>query len=127
MAREHWVLVVEDDEGLRYAFSRAFEKTGLKVDSAASGRDAIEILNRDASKYCCITLDMLLPSVHGSSVIAHVARTHPHLAIIVISGYPDRVLFTDQADRHVVKAIFTKPVEMADVAAYVASRCSRDE
>jgi DNA-binding NtrC family response regulator len=127
MAREHRVLVIEDDEGLRYAFTRAFEKVGLAVDSTGSGRDAVDILNRDSEKYCCVTLDMLLPSVHGSSVIAHVARTNPRLAILAITGYPDRVLFADQADRHVVKAIFVKPVETADVAAYVASRCSREE
>ena len=127
MPKEHWVLVVEDDEGLRYAFSRAFENAGLKVDSVSSGRDAVEILNLNSSKYCVVTLDMLLPSVHGSSVIAHVARTSPRLAIVVITGYPDRVLFTDQGDRHVVKAIFVKPVEMADVVAYVASRCAREE
>lgn len=125
MATEHWVLVVEDDEGLRYAFTRALEKVGLKVDAAASGRDAVDLLNRQGSKYCCATLDMLLPSVHGSSVIAHIARTLPNLPVVAITGYPDRVLFADQADRHVVKAIFVKPVETGDVAAYVASRCQR--
>jgi DNA-binding NtrC family response regulator len=127
MAKEHWVLVVEDDEGLRYAFTRAFEKAGMKVDAAGSGRDAVDLLNRDGAKYCCVTLDMLLPSVHGSSVIAHIARTNSRLPIIAITGYPDRVLFADQADRHVVKAIFVKPVETADVAAYVASRCARED
>jgi hypothetical protein len=52
--------------------------------------------------------------------------TAPRLAVIAVTGYPDRVLFADPSDRHVVKAIFPKPVDPVDVAAYIKSRCSRE-
>lgn len=126
MAREHRVLLVEDDEGMRYALRVALERAGFQVDVAATGREAVQFLNSQATAYCAVTLDMLLPNIHGSSVLTHVARTAPQLPVIAVTGYPDRVLFADPADRHVVKAIFTKPVEPTDVAAYVKSRCSRD-
>ena len=117
------VLLVEDDEGLRYAMRIAFERAGLLVDEAMTGKDAVEMLNNAPDAYACVILDMLLPSIHGSSVVAHVARTLPRLPIIAVTGFPDRVLFADPSDRHVVKAIFTKPVDPVDVAAYVKSRC----
>lgn len=126
MANEHAVLIAEDDDGLRYAFATALERRGFKVDSAATGVDAVECLNQNGARYCAILLDMILPSVHGSSLIAHIARTNPRASVIAVTGYPDRVLFADQADRHVVKAIFVKPVDADDLAAFIQSRCSRD-
>ncbi|MFP5246189.1 MAG: response regulator, partial [Thermoanaerobaculia bacterium] len=126
MAREHKVLLIEDDEGLRYAMEIALQRAELKVDVAADGRAAVQALNDGSGDYCCVILDMLLPNVHGSSIVTHIARTAPRLAVVAVTGYPDRVLFSDPADRHVVKAIFAKPVDPVDVAAYVRSRCTRE-
>lgn len=127
MAKEHRVLLVEDDEGLRYAMQIGLERVGLAVDAAPDGRVAVQRINENASNYCCVVLDMLLPSIHGSSVITHIARVAPQLPILAVTGFIDRVLFSDPADRHVVKAIFAKPVDPNDIAAYVKSRCSRAE
>lgn len=126
MAREHKVLLVEDDEGLRYAMQVALERAELKVDAAVDGREAVQAINNNPSGYCCVVLDMLLPSIHGSSIVTHIARVAPRLPVVAVTGYPDRVLFADPADRHVVKAIFAKPIEPTDIAAYVRSRCSRE-
>ena len=126
MAKDHKVLLVEDDEGLRYAMQIALERAGLQVEPAIDGHEAVQALNERAADYCCVILDMLIPGIHGSSVVTHIARTSPKLAVVAVTGFPDRVLFSDPADRHVVKAIFAKPVEPTDVAAYVRSRCSRE-
>jgi DNA-binding NtrC family response regulator len=127
MATEHRVLLVEDDEGLRYAFRTALERASLQVDEAVDGREAVQAINTGSEKYCCVVLDMLLPSVHGSSVVTHIARVAPELSVVAVTGFPDRVLFADTADRHVVKAIFAKPINPIDVAAYVKSRCTRED
>ena len=119
------VLLVEDDEALRYAMRVALERAGLQVDEAVDGRQAVQAVDSAAEVYCVVLLDMLLPSIHGSSVLTHIARTAPKTHVVAVTGFPDRVLFADPADRHVVKAIFTKPVDPVDVAAYVKSRCSR--
>jgi DNA-binding NtrC family response regulator len=117
------VLLVEDDEGLRYALRVALERAKIAVDEALDGKDALQLINNGAGRYCCVVLDMLLPTVHGSSVLTHIARTAPHLAVVAVTGFPDRVLFADPSDRHVVKAIFVKPVDPVDVTAYISSRC----
>ena len=120
------VLLVEDDEALRYAMQIGLERAGLTVQLAVDGKEAVQAINATPDEFCCVLLDMLLPSIHGSSVVTHIARTAPKLAVVAVTGFPDRVLFSDPADRHVVKAIFAKPVDPIDVAAYVKSRCSRD-
>ncbi len=125
MANAQRVLLVEDDEALRYALRVALERAELEVEEAADGRQAVQAINVAPDAYCLVLLDMLLPSIHGSSVLTHIARTAPRLPVVAVTGFPDRVLFADPSDRHVVKAIFTKPVDPIDVAAYVRSRCSR--
>jgi two-component system response regulator MprA len=127
MAKPHRVLLVEDDEGLRYAFQKALEKAGLQVDVAADGREAVQAIDANGDEYCCVVLDMLLPNIHGSSVVTHIARTKSKLEVVAVTGFPDRVLFADPADRYIVKAIFTKPIEPTDVAAYIRSRCTRGD
>lgn len=117
------VLLIEDDEGLRYAMRVALVRVGFEVDEAMDGREAVQKLNESGSTYQCVLLDMLLPNIHGSSVLSHIARTNPNLAVVAVTGFPDRVLYSEPADRHMVKAIFTKPVDPVDVAAYVKSRC----
>lgn len=121
------VLLVEDDEGLRYAMRIALERAGLQVQEAMDGKEALAFLDGGGDPYCCVILDMLLPTVHGATVVTHIARTMPRLAVVAVTGFPDRVLFADPSDRHVVKAIFAKPADPADVAAYVRSRCLRPE
>lgn len=117
------VLLVEDDEGLSYAVRVALERAGLEVDVALDGKEAVQKINN--GDYGCVLLDMLLPSIHGSSVLSHIARVAPKLPVVAMTGFPDRVLYADPSDRHVVKAIFVKPFEPADLAAYVRSRADR--
>lgn len=126
MPNSHRVLLIEDDEGLRYAMRMALERAGLEVTVAVDGRQAVQAIDAERDAWCCVVLDMLLPTIHGSSIVTHIARTAPRLAVIAVTGYPDRVLFADPSDRHVVKAIFPKPVDPTDVAAYIKSRCSRE-
>jgi DNA-binding NtrC family response regulator len=127
MTTEQRVLLVEDDEGLRYAMNIALQRAGLAVDVATDGQEAVQFIDSNAGVYCCVILDMLLPTVHGSTVVAHIARVASRLPVVAVTGFPDRVLFSDPGDRHVVKAIFVKPVDPTDVAVYVRSRCSGRE
>lgn len=127
MDKQHTVLLVEDDEGLRYAMSAALRKQGFVVNEAAEGKEAVAKIRSDGQNFCCVVLDMIVPNIHGSSILSHIAREIPKLAVVAVTGYPDRVLFSDQSDRHVVKAIFVKPVDPVDVATYLWSRCSRED
>jgi DNA-binding NtrC family response regulator len=119
VADEKRILVVEDNEGLRYAHRVALERAGMVVDCAENGREAVQMINSSGAIYSCVLLDMILPQIHGSSVLTHIARVAPDLPVVAVTGFPDRVLFSDPADRRVVKAIFVKPVDPRGVAAYL--------
>ena len=116
---EKRVLVVEDSEGLRYAHRVALERAGMVVDCAENGREAVLKIDEHGAHYRCVVLDMILPQIHGASVLTHIARVAPNLPVVAVTGFPDRVLFADPSDRRLVRAIFVKPVDPRGIAAYL--------
>ena len=49
------VLVVDDDPLNRMLLTRSLEQEGRRVGSAASGQEALKILRRSRSTWCCST------------------------------------------------------------------------
>jgi CheY-like chemotaxis protein len=91
----------------------------MVVDCAENGREAVLKIDEHGAQYRCVVLDMILPQMDGASVLTHIARVAPHLPVVAVTGFPDRVLFADPSDRRLVRAIFVKPVDPRGIAAYV--------
>jgi len=68
------VLVVEDVESLNKAYAYALTKRGHKVVSAANGRDAITLLQKDAVDI--ILLDLLMPKMSGLDFLRQIPTTN---------------------------------------------------
>ncbi len=79
------VLIVDDEEDLRYVYTRQLRGDGYLLDTAADGEEAIEKIR--ASEYAVILTDMRMPRKDGLAVIA-AAREHlPDAEIIVLTGH----------------------------------------
>jgi two-component system KDP operon response regulator KdpE len=77
------LLLVEDDPQIVRAIAPAFEVSGYAVTVAATGRQAIEML--DAQGWDALIVDLGLPDVDGKVVIAHL-RSQGDTPVIVISA-----------------------------------------
>ena len=64
------VLVVDDEESLRFFLTRGLRKAGYAVDEVADGRAAVEALARVA--YDVVLTDMVMPGVSGLDVLSAV-------------------------------------------------------
>jgi PAS domain S-box-containing protein len=62
----HTVLVVDDDEGARYAKTRIFERAGYCVLEAANGNDALLLIRQGRPHL--VLLDVGLPDISGIEV-----------------------------------------------------------
>jgi PAS domain S-box-containing protein len=62
----HTVLIVDDDEGARYAKSRIFGRAGYSVLEAANGRDALELIQQGRPQL--VLLDVGLPDINGIEI-----------------------------------------------------------
>ncbi len=103
------VLVVDDEPAIRSLVAKIVGRSGLAVDTAVDGVDAIEKLDR--SRYAVVVLDLMMPRADGFAVIAHVKQMPlPHPALIVASAGDTSVL--RRLDGTVVHSILRKPFEI---------------
>jgi CheY-like chemotaxis protein len=80
------VLVVDDSLSVRKVVEKALEGRGLQVLAAASGAEAIEVLERDRPDV--VICDVILPDKDGYQICQYV-RAHPALGatpVLLISG-----------------------------------------
>ena len=86
-ANEDYVLVVDDEHGIRELLSAALRKAGFNVRAAASGEIAIKMLTKQIPQ--AVLSDLMMPGgMSGFELIARV-RSNPEtegVPIIVITG-----------------------------------------
>jgi two-component system, OmpR family, phosphate regulon sensor histidine kinase PhoR len=79
------VLVIDDEERVREGCRKVLARDGYEVTIANSGEIGLKMIERQ--HYDIILLDLMMPSLSGFDVLAHVKALHPDTVIIVISGY----------------------------------------
>lgn len=80
------VLVVDDEELLRYVATEIFEDAGFEVVEAANGREALDALNERPEIEAVFT-DVHMPGApNGIDLARHVRAVRPHCAVVVVSG-----------------------------------------
>jgi DNA-binding NtrC family response regulator len=84
MVRES-VLLVDDELEFTQVLSERMESRGVDVDTAASGREALE---KAAGKpYDAIILDLSMPEMDGIETLRHLLGNNPDLQVILLTGY----------------------------------------
>lgn len=83
------ILLVEDDEAVRHFVRRALEIDGHSADEVGDGTEALERLNTGAS-YDLVLSDIKMPVMDGIALALSIARTHPELPILLMTGYADQ-------------------------------------
>ena len=83
------VLIVDDDQMLRDAVQRKLEGEQFKTVTAATGGEALELLNRsDAAAPDLVLLDIMLPDIEGTSVCQQI-RQKSSVPIIMLTARTD--------------------------------------
>jgi two-component system cell cycle sensor histidine kinase/response regulator CckA len=80
------VLLVEDEDTLRLAISKALRKRGVSVLAASDGRDAVEIFRAHAEDIGVVLLDLTLPGMPGGEVFCQIRRIKPCVKVILTSA-----------------------------------------
>ena len=78
------ILNVDDSEENRYAVTRALEAAGFAVRNAASGEEALAILDREDPKPELILLDVRLPGIDGFEVCRRI-KSSPATANVPVA------------------------------------------
>jgi signal transduction histidine kinase len=83
------VLLVDDEAIVRTATAEMIRDLGHQVAEAESGPEALALLG-DGLKVDVLITDYMMPGMDGGALAMEVERTHPELAILLITGYTGR-------------------------------------
>ncbi len=97
------ILVVDDEENIRFLYKEELEEDGYTVELARSGEEALSKLPDFEPDL--ITLDIKMPGMGGIEVLKQIRQENRDLPIILCSAYSDyKQDFTTWAsDAYVVK------------------------
>lgn len=79
------VLVVDDEQGIRDGCERILTRMGCQVHTASNGEDGLAVIAAEAIDI--LLLDLKMPGIDGMEVLARVSQSHPHILVIVITGF----------------------------------------
>ena len=82
---EEPILIVDDEEDLRYILARQLQMGGFQVETACNGEEAIQKLHE--REYPVVITDMKMPRKDGLSVISAAHELHPETEVIVLTGH----------------------------------------
>ena|SRR5436305_12468583 len=112
------VLIIDDDAPTRGLLTAVVGRAGLTAVAASNGGDAIDIINtRD--DLSCIVLDLMMPVIDGSAVIAHLSSMKRNVPVIVCTAAGPRL--TPDFDRAMVRAVIQKPFDVDELAKMLKS------
>ncbi|MCA1242386.1 response regulator [Stappia stellulata] len=83
------ILLVEDEEAVRAFAARALSSRGYTVHEAASGAEALEIMEETGGEVDLVVSDVVMPEMDGPSLLRELRKTQPDLKIIFVSGYAE--------------------------------------
>src|SRR5437764_14942090 len=80
------ILIVDDEEVLRDVLDAVLRREGFEVVMAASGEEALSILDEDES-IDLVILDIMLPGISGIDTLRSIRVSTPSLPVIIITAF----------------------------------------
>lgn len=85
------VLLVEDEDAVRSFAARALQLRGYTVIEAASGEEALEILQDESLHVDVLLSDVIMPGLDGPAWVREARKSRPDAKVIFVSGYAEDV------------------------------------
>jgi len=102
------LLVVDDEESIRFMLRGSLSALGYQVDLASNGREALERVQEAEPPYDLVMLDMMMPELDGVGFLRELEKTDRRPEVLVMSGMVgDERLEEMGLDRE--KAFLAKP------------------
>ena len=109
------IIIVEDDENIRKTMSNILQQKGYETDTAQTGKEAE---NKTRSNfYNLALLDIKLPDMEGTELLAKLHENTPKMVKIMVTGYPSlenaMEALNQGADAYVTKPV--KPAKLLEL------------
>jgi two-component system response regulator AtoC len=81
------ILIIDDDETIRYFLPRDLEAEGFQVTTAETGQAGLRAMERESVDL--VLLDIRLPDLTGIEVLQRIREQWPEQIVVMLTGEPD--------------------------------------
>lgn len=118
------ILVVDDDESIRKVLTVILQEKGYVVDVAATGKEAIK--KSMTNFYNLALVDIRLPDMEGTELLASMKDTTPKMVKIIITGYPSLQNAIEAVNKG-ADGYVLKPVNMDNLLTTIAEHLKKQQ
>ena len=111
-------LAVDDEESVLGVAARMLGRLGYEVTRATDGDEACEQV--DSGEFDVVLLDVAMPRMNGVEAFREIRAQHPHLPVVLMSGYTFQELPADVAGDPLLTFI-QKPFTYVSLASAISS------
>ncbi|MCI0569808.1 MAG: sigma-54 dependent transcriptional regulator, partial [Myxococcaceae bacterium] len=79
------ILVVDDDQANLESVARIFQREGLEVLTASSGKDGLELLRRPEVRV--LVTDLMMPGMDGQELLRAARSVRPDVEVVLMTAY----------------------------------------
>jgi CheY-like chemotaxis protein len=106
------ILIIDDEEGMRFVLSNILKKDGYEVVTAEDGRQALQVLEEHRPDMAF--LDLHLPDMDGTEVLREIKKVRKDIPVVMCSGFGD-VDFAVKTMKYGAMDYVSKPFKNEDV------------
>ncbi|MEE9612103.1 MAG: PAS domain S-box protein, partial [Desulfatiglandales bacterium] len=109
------LLLVDDEAMIINVGEKMLKKMGYTVLSAGSGKEAIDIYEKNMRKIDMVILDMIMPGVSGGKTYDRMKEINPQIKVLLSSGYSIDGQATEKLERG-CNGFIQKPFDMKELS-----------
>ncbi|GAB4366009.1 MAG: sigma-54 dependent transcriptional regulator [Calditrichia bacterium] len=80
------ILVVDDEPEMLVSYQKILKRAGYQVVAVESGEAALDVLDKD-NEFSLVISDLKMPQMDGMNLLAIIKEKHPHLPVIMVTGF----------------------------------------
>lgn len=89
------ILLIDDNKHGLIARRKLLEDAGYQVETARGGREGLEKFQQQP--FDVVVTDYRMPDVRGSKVVSKIHEQHPHVPVVILSGYVEPLGLTQES------------------------------
>lgn len=119
------ILVVDDERAIRGVVMRLLRRRGYETEEAPDAETALSMLGSQPGRFRLVITDDRMPGMSGYELVAVIARIHPRVRVVLMSGYGDAAAAL--GGQGGVLRVLPKPFTAAGLLGMVTDVLSEDQ
>ncbi len=125
MDQKKKLLLVEDEELLRFLYDRQLGLAGFVVEAVGTGEETVSSLRQNT--YDLVLLDLMLPDTNGIDILRQLQAENIHTKspVVLLTNLSDEAVLQQGYELgikgHIIKAQFTPEQIIEKVCAYTST------